>query len=66
MASKDSGIDVIDSTLREDEQAPGTVFTDEAKCKIIAGLYRVQVDEIELGVAAAVNIHLPRLVKETR
>lgn len=45
-------IEIIDSTLREGEQAPGVVFTDAARRSIITGLHQVGIDEIELGVAA--------------
>lgn len=57
---------LIDSTLREGEQTPNVLFTDEDKYNIIEGLCRVGIDEIELGVAAPVNTYLPRLVKEAR
>jgi homocitrate synthase NifV len=57
---------LIDSTLREGEQTPSVVFTDKDKYNIIEGLYRVGVDEIELGIATPVNAYLPRLVKEAR
>ena len=57
---------LIDSTLREGEQTPSVGFTDKDKYNIIEGLYRVGVDEIELGIAAPVNTYLPRLVKEAR
>ncbi|XOF32154.1 MAG: LeuA family protein [Candidatus Electrothrix sp. YB6] len=66
MASRYSEIEIIDSTLREGEQTPSVIYTDKARQSIIAGLHRVQVNEIELGVAAAVHTHLPRLVKKAR
>lgn len=59
-------IEIIDSTLREGEQAPGVVFTEAIRRSIIAGLHRVGIDEIELGVAATVYAHLPGLVREAR
>lgn len=59
-------IEIIDSTLREGEQAPGVVFTEATRRSIITGLHRVGIDEIELGVAATVHTHLPRLVREAR
>ncbi|MCW5213251.1 hypothetical protein VU04_10130, partial [Desulfobulbus sp. TB] len=43
-------IEIIDSTLREGEQAPGIVFTEAARRSIITGLHRVGIDEIELGM----------------
>ncbi len=57
---------LIDSTLREGEQTPSVFFADEDKCNIVEGLYRVGVEEIELGIATPVNTYLPRLVKEAR
>ncbi|MCI5207843.1 MAG: hypothetical protein D3910_03410 [Candidatus Electrothrix sp. ATG2] len=57
---------IIDSTLREGEQAPGVVFTEAARRSIITGLHRVGIDEIELGVAATVYTHLPGLIQEAR
>ncbi|MCI5191867.1 MAG: hypothetical protein D3915_01900 [Candidatus Electrothrix sp. AU1_5] len=59
-------IEIIDSTLREGEQAPGVVFTEATRRSIITGLHRVGIDEIELGVAATVYAHLPGLVREAR
>lgn len=43
---------IIDSTLREGEQAPGVHFNREQKLSIIEGLIGVGVDEMELGVAS--------------
>jgi homocitrate synthase NifV len=57
---------LIDSTLREGEQTPSVVFTDQDKYDIIRGLYRVGVDEIELGIASPVNTSLPELAQEAR
>ena len=57
---------LIDSTLREGEQTPNVLFTDEDKHNIIDGLCRIGVDEIELGVAAPTKTSLPRLVKEAK
>jgi len=57
---------LIDSTLREGEQAPSVLFADEDKYNIIEELYRVGIEEIELGIATPVNTYLPRLVKEAR
>ncbi|MCI5124500.1 MAG: hypothetical protein D3925_08505 [Candidatus Electrothrix sp. AR5] len=59
-------VKIIDSTLREGEQTPGVVFTDEARRRIIAGLYLVGIDEIELGIATPLNRWLPDLVTEAR
>ncbi len=57
---------LIDSTLREGEQTPSVVFTDQDKHDIIQGLSRVGIDEIELGIASPLNTYLPRLVQEAR
>lgn len=43
---------IIDTTLREGEQAPGVMFTLEQKKKIIDLLVHVGVAEIELGVSS--------------
>ncbi|MDU9050581.1 MAG: pyruvate carboxyltransferase [Candidatus Electrothrix sp. Rat3] len=57
---------LIDSTLREGEQTPSVLFSDEDKYNIIEKLYRVGINEIELGIATPLNTYLPRLVKEAR
>ena len=57
---------LIDSTLREGEQTPGVLFTDKDKDNIIAKLYQIGIEEIELGIAAPMNTSLPGLVKEAR
>jgi homocitrate synthase NifV len=57
---------IIDSTLREGEQTPSVLFSDEDKYTIIRKLYRVGIEEIELGIAAPVHSNLPRLVQKAR
>lgn len=64
MIMKKAGI--IDSTLREGEQTPGVIFTDGVRRDIIALLCAVGVDEIELGIAAPANTHLPELAGDAR
>ena len=59
-------IGIIDSTLREGEQAPGVSFTGTTRRAIIRYLHRVGVDEIELGVASPVNNYLTQLVADAR
>jgi homocitrate synthase NifV len=58
--------EIIDSTLREGEQAPGVRFSPATKLAIIAGLQRVAVDEIELGAASPLHEQLPELFREAR
>lgn len=57
---------VIDSTLREGEQAPGVKFCDHVRRNILSRLYEIGVDEIELGIASPLNVHIPGLVDAAR
>lgn len=57
---------IIDSTLREGRQAPNVVFNTATERSIIAGLRRVGVAEIELGVASPLHDWLPDLVRDAR
>jgi homocitrate synthase NifV len=59
-------IAIIDSTLREGEQAPGVVFDQATKLAIIAGLKKVGVDEIELGISSSLHTWLPELFSKAR
>jgi len=43
---------IIDTTLREGEQAPGVYFTLAAKKRILTGLAGLGVEEVEVGVAS--------------
>ncbi|MFH0783878.1 MAG: hypothetical protein V2B20_18250, partial [Pseudomonadota bacterium] len=43
---------IIDTTLREGEQTPGVLFSLDEKRRIVDGLVRVGVDEVELGVSS--------------
>ncbi len=43
---------IIDTTLREGEQAPGVFLTAEQKRLIIGGLVGTGISEVELGIAA--------------
>ncbi|WP_417910857.1 hypothetical protein [Candidatus Electronema sp. PJ] len=58
--------ELIDSTLREGEQAPGVLFNPAARLQIIAGLCQVGIDEIELGPASPLQSCLPELLQEAR
>jgi homocitrate synthase NifV len=44
---------IIDTTLREGEQTPGVIFSLEEKRRIIDGLVRVGVGEVELGLSSS-------------
>ncbi|MCI5120745.1 MAG: hypothetical protein D3908_06050, partial [Candidatus Electrothrix sp. AUS4] len=57
---------IIDSTLREGEQTQCVLFAHKDRLRIIAKLYQVGIEEIELGIAAPGNTYLPRLVKKAR
>ncbi|MBU1232482.1 MAG: hypothetical protein KKD01_12635 [Proteobacteria bacterium] len=54
-------VKIIDTTLREGEQSPGVFFDLAVKKKIIDGLARLGVDEIEIGVASQENSDLQAL-----
>ena len=57
---------IIDTTLREGEQAPGVYFDLKVKKQIVDGLVEVGVDEIELGVASRENDDLAPLAEYIR
>lgn len=44
---------IIDTTLREGEQAPGVSFSITEKKRIVDGLARIGIDEVELGIASS-------------
>ncbi len=44
--------EIIDTTLREGEQTPGVLFSPEEKRRIVDGLVRVGVGEVELGISS--------------
>lgn len=54
---------ILDTTLREGEQTPGVSFSLAEKKKIIDGLVRIGINEIELGIASVLidcPVHLIR------
>ena len=57
---------IIDTTLREGEQAPGVLFSFEDKKKIVDWLVATGISEIELGVASQLNDDIGRLVRYCR
>jgi len=57
---------IIDTTLREGEQAPGVYFDLEVKKQIIDGLAGVAVDEIEIGISSRENDDLEPLAEYVR
>lgn len=57
---------IIDSTLREGEQAVGVLFSRERKMKIIRLLDSVGIEEIEIGICSPFNKELPALIRKIR
>ena len=57
---------IIDSTLREGEQAPHVEFNASQRLTIIRKLVEAGVDEVELGVASRLNTHIPDLLTHAR
>ena len=48
----DRKVSVIDTTMRDGEQAPGVSFTLKEKCEIAKALDQTGIDEIEAGIPA--------------
>lgn len=57
---------LIDSTLREGEQAPGVFFPLAVKIRIARLLAKVGIEEIELGIATPYDEELPVLMRILR
>ena len=57
---------LIDSTLREGSQTFGVAFSLVQKKKIFSGLCSVGIEEIEIGLATALDEDLPELIKFCR
>ncbi len=57
---------LVDSTLREGEQTVGVSFTPEQKIEIVRGLFRIGVEEVEVGIAAAPNPDLQNVILACR
>ncbi len=57
---------LIDSTLREGEQAPGVFFPLAVKIKIARLLSRIGIEEIEVGIATSYDQELPLLMRILR
>jgi homocitrate synthase NifV len=57
---------LIDSTLREGSQTVGISFSLEEKKQILAGLLRVGVEEIEIGVATPLDQDLGEQIRFAR
>ncbi|RJX31487.1 MAG: pyruvate carboxyltransferase [Desulfurivibrio sp.] len=57
---------LIDSTLREGEQAPGVFFPLAVKIRIARLLARIGIEEIELGIATPYDEELPTLLRILR
>ena len=57
---------IIDSTLREGEQAVGISFSLDRKVEIVRGLCEIGVEEIEIGIASRRNDSLSELIRRCR
>lgn len=57
---------IIDTTLREGEQAPGILFSLPEKKRIIDGLSQIGVTEVELGISSGFHSCIKPLVEYCR
>jgi len=58
--------EIIDTTLREGEQTPGVLFSPEEKRRIVDGLVRVGVGEVELGISSTYHPCVGPLIAHCR
>jgi homocitrate synthase NifV len=57
---------IIDTTLREGEQAPGIIFSLQEKKLILDGIAAIGIQEAELGISSPLTTCLPELIKHCR
>ncbi len=57
---------IIDTTLREGEQTPGVLFSLDEKRRIVDGLVRVGVGEVELGISSSFHPCVGPLIAHCR
>ena len=59
-------INILDTTLRDGQQSPGSAFSLEKKIEVARQLYRLNVDTIEAGfpIASKADFDLIRVLSE--
>lgn len=55
-------IRLIDTTLREGEQSPGLLFSEEEKKDIVDGLVKIGITEAELGIASELQADCKNII----
>lgn len=58
--------EIIDTTLREGEQTPGVLFSLAEKRRIVDGLVRIGVGEVELGISSPFHSCVGPLIVQCR
>ena len=58
--------EIIDTTLREGEQTPGVLFSLVEKRRIVDGLVRIGVGEVELGISSPFHSCIGPLILQCR